>query len=141
MFLLVKKYLKLPSKKRCLLKKVLLFTILVRISLKIYSIKKIIKWAEQQVSTTRKYNQEDIVWAIKAIDKRCSFATCLVNGLVAQYLFSKNLISSQLHVGVKKSESGKLQAHAWVTLDHRVVIGALSNLDSYTLLFLTRSNV
>ncbi|WP_051305695.1 lasso peptide biosynthesis B2 protein [Desulfogranum mediterraneum] len=87
--------------------------------------------AEGPVDPDRRSVQDDIIWAVQLVDRRFSWATCLVNGLVAQYLFSRNGIPSQLHIGVKKEGPDRLQAHAWVTVGGTIVIGRIADLATY----------
>lgn len=53
-------------------------------------------------------------------------STCLVKALAAQKMFSKRHIPHSIHFGVKKNDSGKLEAHAWVSVHGTVVIGGES---------------
>lgn len=50
-------------------------------------------------------------------------STCLVKALAAHKMFSKRHIPHSVHFGMKKNESGKFEAHAWVSTGGRVVIG------------------
>ena len=57
--------------------------------------------------------------------------TCLVGALAGQYFLVRNGYKSTLHIGVKKESDKILAAHAWVTMESRIVIGMIDDLDSY----------
>ena len=48
--------------------------------------------------------------------------TCLKRALVLQYLVRRAGVSSALHVGVRRAESGELLAHAWLVRDGQVYL-------------------
>lgn len=50
-------------------------------------------------------------------------STCLVKALAISKMFSKRHIPHSIHFGMKKDDSGKFEAHAWVTVGGRVVVG------------------
>lgn len=56
---------------------------------------------------------------------------CLAKGLVTQILMEANGYSPKLKIGVAKENDGKLQAHAWVECNGKIVIGGLPNLSVY----------
>ena len=66
---------------------------------------------------------ERISWAVSAMGRRIPLASCLTQALAARYLLSRRGISCQLCIGVIKSLDGKFQAHAWVDVAGRTVIG------------------
>lgn len=77
---------------------------------------------------------EDILWSVQAASRRVPATTCLMNGLVADYLLKKNGVDAALCIGVRKTEEKNLAAHAWVTLDGKVIVGDVEDLDTYTVL-------
>jgi hypothetical protein len=50
--------------------------------------------------------------------------TCLAQALATQVLLARCGCESNLRIGVAKGAAGRLQAHAWVESQGRVVIGA-----------------
>jgi hypothetical protein len=65
-----------------------------------------------------------IVWAIEAIGRRLPWlGTCLVRALVAEFLLARSDRPGSLHIGVRRTPSGALDAHAWFERDGRVLIG------------------
>lgn len=57
--------------------------------------------------------------------------TCLVQALAVQVFLTRNGYSPQLNIGVAKTDSGQLQAHAWVECDGWLVLGGY-NAECYT---------
>jgi hypothetical protein len=60
-------------------------------------------------------------------------ASCLTQALALQYLLARSGHASDLHVGVRTDPAGRFEAHAWLTCNEQVVIGAAGNrLTDYT---------
>lgn len=60
-------------------------------------------------------------------------ATCLTQALVVQMLLARRGQVSEIKVGVAPLDSGKIEAHAWVVVRGRVVIGNNHRLSRYAL--------
>jgi hypothetical protein len=67
----------------------------------------------------------DIVWAVEAAGKRLPWRTlCIEKGLVAQRLLRQTGVDAILHYGARHHpDTRKLEAHVWVTVDGRALIG------------------
>lgn len=75
-------------------------------------------------------SDERIVWAIEAAGRRLGrVSSCLVRALVAEVVLDPSRGPLSLTIGVRRS-SGTLEAHAWLTRQDCVIIGATS--DQYT---------
>ncbi len=74
---------------------------------------------------------EQMVWAVRATSRYVPDATCLTQALVTQILFALRGRESQLRIGVAKDSQGRLEAHAWVECEGRVLIGSLPNLTRF----------
>jgi hypothetical protein len=72
-----------------------------------------------------------VAWRIKMVSRWIPGATCLTQALATQLLLRRRGQVSDLRIGVAKGESGKLEAHAWVELNGRVIIGKLPDLYRY----------
>jgi Transglutaminase-like superfamily len=68
---------------------------------------------------------EEIVSAIQAAARRLPWRTmCIEQGLAAQRMLRSAGTDAILHYGARHHlETGKLEAHVWVTVDGRAVIG------------------
>lgn len=67
----------------------------------------------------------DWVWAIEAAASRLPWRTmCIEKGIAIQRLLRKSGIDAVLHYGARReTASGKLEAHVWVTVAGRAVMG------------------
>ncbi|WP_066384674.1 lasso peptide biosynthesis B2 protein [Anabaena sp. CA = ATCC 33047] len=72
-----------------------------------------------------------IIWAVDVSTKFVPGAKCLARALTCQVLMTRRGYSPELRIGVAKDEQGKLEAHAWIENQGKVVIGHLANLSSY----------
>ena len=74
-----------------------------------------------------------VAWAVEAASRRVPGATCLTQGLAVQVLLGRLGQPSELRLGVAQTASGKLEAHAWVEANGRVIIGgAVMGFQRYT---------
>lgn len=77
---------------------------------------------------------QQAVWAVKVIGRRLPKATCLVQAYTLHYLLVRQGVSSELRIGVIRTQAGQLEAHAWVERCGQILIGDLPNLKDYTTL-------
>jgi hypothetical protein len=76
---------------------------------------------------------ERIAWGIAAARRVVPAATCLPQALAAEVLLAHNGHPAELRLGVLKTGTGSIQAHAWVESEGRVVVGQLAEgLSRYT---------
>ena len=73
------------------------------------------------------------VWAVTVASQYVPRATCLAQALTAQVLLGRHGHASQLRVGVARSEEGRLEAHAWLENQGKVIVGG-GELSRYRLL-------
>ena len=66
---------------------------------------------------------ERVAWAVTAASRYVPVATCLTQALVTKMLLGRFGYPAIVRIGVARSESGELQAHAWVESGGSVVIG------------------
>jgi hypothetical protein len=57
---------------------------------------------------------------------------CLSQAMVTQFLLSRRSILSVIRIGVVRSEGGRLEAHAWIEHEGRILIGETSRLERYS---------
>jgi len=68
---------------------------------------------------------ERVRWAIGVARRVVPGATCLPQALAAEALLARGGYPAELHIGVMKTAAGKLDAHAWVEHQGRIVVGEL----------------
>jgi hypothetical protein len=74
-------------------------------------------------STPRCPKPDTLAWAVAATSRYIPRATCLTQALALQVLLGRYGYPSRLQLGMRRDESGVLQAHAWVERDGRPVAG------------------
>jgi len=73
-----------------------------------------------------------ITWAVTVVSRYIPGVKCLARALATQALLSQCGFPANLRIGVAKAEEGQLEAHAWVEVQGKIVIGDLGNLSLYT---------
>ena len=73
-----------------------------------------------------------VVWAVSAAARRVPQATCLTQALATQIMLGRRGHRTTLQLGVMKSETGKMDAHAWLEREGKVLIGLSDNFDQLT---------
>ena len=76
---------------------------------------------------------DDIVRAVRQCQRYVPYATCLTQALTARRMLSRYGHDAVLKIGVAKSDS-RLEAHAWVEVNGRVVLGKQPFHSRYTVL-------
>jgi len=72
-------------------------------------------------------------WAIGIAQRLIPDATCLPQAIAAESLLVRDGHDVALRIGVMKNAAGKIEAHAWVECEGRVVVGDLpEGLGKYT---------
>lgn len=77
-------------------------------------------------ATCSKWSAYQITNAVRRASRLVPGATCLPQACAAQYLLSAAGYPSTMRVGIKKLESGKMEAHAWVIWDKKILLGGTS---------------
>ncbi len=75
-----------------------------------------------------------VVWGVRGISCYVPGATCLTQSLGTWMLLRNRGYCADLRIGVAKGSEGKLQAHAWVESNGKIVIGKKKGLPRYTAL-------
>jgi hypothetical protein len=73
-----------------------------------------------------------IIEAVELSSRNMPFAaTCLVRALTGQVLLLRNGYTSELRIGVARGAEGKMEAHAWIVYQGKVIIGNRDDLSRY----------
>jgi hypothetical protein len=73
-----------------------------------------------------------IVWAVSAAARRVPRATCLTQALATQIMLGRRGHRTTLQLGIMKTEAGKVDAHAWLEREGKVLIGLNETFDRLT---------
>lgn len=120
-------FLRLPARERFLYLRTWLLLFRIRLMLWVLPYR---RWRQIAAHMIRVENERQldrpqvnqITRAVRVMSKYVPQASCLTQALAAQTLLANEGQRSQLRVGVTQND-GKLEAHAWVQIDGRVVIG------------------
>ena len=138
------KFLKLPSRDRELVVSAALAMVRAAIGLRVLGFDRMRRRA--QIPTRRSHAwcgppprrtvapppPERIAWAVRAVGVATPRGSnCLVRALATQAMLARYGHLSELKIGVRKSEDGRIAAHAWLESAGGVIIGD-AELDSYT---------
>jgi len=74
-------------------------------------------------SAVRRVSLQSITRSIRAASHYIPKATCLPQALTAQHLLIWNRYPADFQIGVAKDVNGKLEAHAWVTSQDKIIVG------------------
>ena len=87
-----------------------------------------------EVNSADKMSSDRIPWAVEVASRYVPFATCLTRALAVQMLFTREGYPAHLCIGVAKSKEYRLEAHAWVESEGRIVTGDLKDISRFNLL-------
>ena len=132
------KFLRLPAAERRLLLKAVLLVWTVRFGLWLLPfrvVRQLLAKLAAQSSNSKNDAPELVardVWAVSVACRYVPAATCLTQALATKVLLEHHGHHASVRIGVARSADGKLQAHAWLESDGRVVIGGTeSSLQQY----------
>jgi hypothetical protein len=75
----------------------------------------------------------EVVWAVKRVSRSWSTTlTCLPQAIAVHSILARRRWHSRLEIGVARNAAGEFEAHAWVELDGRVIIGQVPDLERFT---------
>ena len=74
---------------------------------------------------------ERIAVLAKSATQMVPYASCLVTALTAETLLGIRGLHCTLKIGVKKSETKKIDAHAWLQVGETIIVGDLPDLPEY----------
>ena len=66
---------------------------------------------------------ERTAWAVEATARRIPEASCLTQALAAEVMLRRGGHRPQIHLGVARPDRAAFEAHAWLELDGRVLVG------------------
>jgi hypothetical protein len=136
------KCLRLPLEQKVLLLTAFVLIASIRMGLKcirFHTLLKLLDYIQrdssrQDCSHSAAFPIDSIAWAVTAVSRFIPHASCLTQALAARAMLQRKGISSRLHLGVAKTETGKLEAHAWLECRGRIITGGSQDLERYALL-------
>ena len=125
MFGTISRFQHLGRRRRRLLIDAALALCLASTALALLPFRRAILLGSVELGTDRTARVEDCIWAVEAAARWLPWRTvCIQHGLAAQRLLRRAGIDARLHYGARHEPgTAKLQAHVWVTVDGKAVIG------------------
>lgn len=121
------KFLHLSSGEKILLVRIWVLLATTRLGLSLLpftTLRKVLTVISPLIARGGKALSEDLlVWAVGAASRYVPRATCLIQALAIQLVLRQSGRQASLHIGVNGSDNGRLNAHAWVESQGRVIIG------------------
>lgn len=125
----LRNFFRLPARERRFLLKVTGLVTLIRLGLWFLPFRVVRRWLDRVPSPTiisppsNSAIVSRIVWAVELTSAYIPQATCLTQALAAQTLMKRRGYPTRLRLGVIKNDAGKLEAHAWVEWQGKIIIG------------------
>jgi len=123
----IRKFLNLSSGERRLLIKTWILLGVIRLGLELVPFSTLRKFLFKLKILSRDYkkdfSEEYLVWSVAVVSPYVPKATCLAQALAAQLLLQRAGHQARLHIGVNYGIGGRIEAHAWVESQGRILIG------------------
>ena len=127
------RYLRLRLSDKWLLAQAALLLMLVRAGLSLLPLGTVVRLVSNADRTRDRLGEADwalirrVVWAIRTVRNHGGGGgSCLAQALAAQVLLGRRRQPSRLRIGVRMMQ-GKLEAHAWLESEGRIVFGELND--------------
>ena len=135
MLKLIAKFYQLPLEDKFLILQTIYWLIKIKANLKLFGIQKTYKQINKNLNLHRKninnsYSVQKVVWAIDSVTKNIINATCLIKALSGFVILKRNGHNPKVEIGVKKKQD-KLEAHAWLVLNNKVILGHINDISEY----------
>jgi hypothetical protein len=133
----INKFRSLPFKEKLLFVESLFLLIALRLGLSLFSFKALLNLLEKvrqkpDEKILKQHAIDRMAWIINVSSRYLPFSTCLTKALTLQILLARKGLPYSLHIGISKTNGGKLKAHAWLKSEGRIVY--LEDLSKYSLL-------
>jgi Transglutaminase-like superfamily len=123
----IHKFLNLSSSERRLLIKTWILLGVIRVGLELFPFSILRKLLFRLTclfhGLEKDFSKEYLVWSVAVVSPYVPKTTCLAQALAVQFLLKQAGHQARLHIGVNYGIGGRLDAHAWVESQGRVLIG------------------
>lgn len=125
----VSRLFKLDRERRVYLRRALWFLILSRLAFALLPTRRILDRLQRGVAEKRRpldpVDPRLVAWAVDAIAREVPWRSdCLIQAMAAALWLHRCGRQPRLHLGVRPSGQGSLEAHAWLSLDGKTIIGS-----------------
>ena len=118
-------YQRLPKARRRLLPRAMITLAAASATVALLPFRRAIRFGSAEGGRRREVSSDDVVWAVETVARRMPWRTvCLQKGLAVQYMLRAAGVDARLHYGARHEPTSRdLEAHVWVTVGGRAVIG------------------
>jgi Transglutaminase-like superfamily len=126
---LISRYKNLNPAERHLFFRALALLVVTRVGLRMLPFRIVRNWTEHFHNSNGLHSVMDrrsigrVAWAVEAASRRLPGTTCLPRAIVTYILLGRLGQTSELRLGAALKPQGSFEAHAWVEVSGRVVIG------------------
>ena len=121
---MIGRFLKLPARDRALLISAALLVSSIRAALWVFPYRMVRRrLARRQGVSGNACDCSRIAWAISAVSRYMPGGTCLTQALAGEAMLRSYGYEPSLHIGVARSNSRALEAHAWIEVQGKIILG------------------
>ncbi|OYU77548.1 MAG: hypothetical protein CFE32_05155 [Alphaproteobacteria bacterium PA3] len=95
----------------------------VRLGLSIIGYRRLQEKLKQSRRKPSGHSAAELLWGVRTMARLVPDASCLTQGIAAQYLLAHEGLVTALRIGVCKAEGGRLKAHAWLMYQGSIILG------------------
>jgi len=119
--------MKLSTMRRAYLREAAFMLIIARLAVRILPPAWIFGWVKRPLRHTRRFAADEAVWvgwSVETIGAKVGMNnSCFPCALAAQAMLKRRGIVSRLCLGVACDDDSAFSAHAWIEVDHDVIVG------------------
>src|SRR3954468_11959023 len=116
------RFLRLPASDKALLMTAAVLVIYTRVALWLFPYRVVReRFMRRRAVGGKNPSCSRIAWAISAVSRYVPGATCLTQAIAAEALLRSHGYTPNLHIGVTKTKSQALEAHAWIEVQGDIV--------------------
>lgn len=123
--MLLTRFYQLPRQRREVLLRAVLTVTAASAAVALLPFRAAIRFGSVRANERGTLTPDECVWAVEAAARRLPWRTmCIEKGLATQRMLREAGIDAVLHYGARHADdSGKLQAHVWVSVAGETIIG------------------
>jgi hypothetical protein len=121
---LIKRFARLDSSRQMLVVEAILTLAVAAAAVAFAPYRRAVKLGSRPLASNRRGDPDDIVWSMDAASARVPWrAMCFERGLALQWMLRRRGYDARLVYGARMKDQSELDAHVWVTLNDRILIG------------------
>ena len=120
----LKRFTRLGLRRQCLVVEAVMALAVAAAAIALLPFRRAVKLGSIPLRGDRRAAVEEVCWSVKAVSVRVPWrAMCFERGLAVQWMLRRRGYDAKLVYGARLGEEAGLDAHVWVTLEDRILIG------------------